>query len=191
MAESTDEPGREVNVTSALMSKGGLALIVADFDELDAAWEAYDLLRSAADGKRLSIEGVIVFKKLDHGAIEVQKVTDRETKRGLKWGIVGGVVLGVLFPPSILGSAAVLGATGAGIGRLRHLHNSSELAAELGKGVDVGHSGLIVLVADPVQIELDRALAHANHIVSKAVDKAVADDIRSEADAQEAGTSRD
>lgn len=176
---------RSVNVDAAMMGGGGVALFVADFDDLDAAWEAYDLLRAAADGSRLSIEGVIVFRKLDHGSVEVQKVTDRRTKRGLKWGIVGGVALGVLFPPSIIGSAAVLGATGAGIGRLRHLHNSSEMAAELGRGVDVGHSGLIALVSDPAQLEIERALAKANRIVSRAIDKATAEDIRAEADEQE------
>ena len=31
------------------------------------------------------------------------------TKSGLKWGLVGGIALGVIFPPSILGSAAVVG----------------------------------------------------------------------------------
>ncbi|MBS1847523.1 MAG: DUF1269 domain-containing protein [Actinobacteria bacterium] len=188
MADSTESSGPVqdgINVDVAVLAECGVALLVADFDDLDAAWDAYDLLKSAADGKRLSIEGVIVFKKLDHGSVEVQKVTDRQTKRGLKWGIVGGIALGVLFPPSILGSAAVLGATGAGIGRLRHLHNSSDMAAELGKGVEVGHSGLIALVSDPVEVELQQAFARANHIVTTAIDKATAEDIRQEAEVQE------
>lgn len=185
MTDTPESTDRTVNVDAAAVAGGGVGLFVADFDDLDAAWEAYDLLKNAADGKRLKIEGVIVFKKTDHGAVEVQKVTDRETKRGLKWGIVGGVALGVLFPPSILGSAVVLGAGGAGIGRLRHLHSSSELAEELGSAVAVGHSGLIALVTDPAQLEIEKALSKANAIVSRAVDKAVAMDIEAEADLQE------
>jgi hypothetical protein len=40
-------------------------------------------------------------------------------------------VLGELFPPSIIGSATVLGAASAGVGKDRVLHHRSELEAGL------------------------------------------------------------
>jgi len=42
------------------------------------------------------------------------------------------------------------------------------------------------LVSDPSAVEVQKALAKANRIVQKAVDKAAADDIRAEAQAAEA-----
>lgn len=41
-----------------------------------------------------------------------QKATDHSTKKGLKWGLVGGAALGLVFPPSIIASAAALGTGG-------------------------------------------------------------------------------
>lgn len=180
-------PGEDaIDVAAAVVTDGAYALVIADFADVDAAWEAYEELDKAADAANLKIEGVLVLKKGDDDTVEVQKVTDRSARRGLAWGVVGGVVLGVLFPPSIIGSAAVLGAAGAGIGGLQKRHHRKELAEELTNAIDPGHSGLVLLVSDPAAVELQKALAKADHIVQKAVDKAAAEEIKAEAKAAEA-----
>lgn len=163
------------------VSDGAYALIVADFSDTDTAWEAYELLKSVEDGRHLEIESVIVVKRGDDGVIEVQKATDHSTRRGLGWGVVGGVVLGVIFPPSIIASAAVLGAGGAAIGKARELHHRKELAEELQDALEPGHSGLIALVSDPGAVEIRKALEKANRVVEHAVDKVAADDIKAAA----------
>ena len=43
-----------------------------------------------------------------------------------------------------------------------------------------------MLVSDPAAVELQKALAKADHIVHKAVDKAAAEEIRAEAEAAQA-----
>ena len=117
---SADAPADDTtDVAAAVVTDGAYALVVADFSDIDAAWEAYDELDRAVDAASLKIEGVLVLKKGGDGTVEVQKLTDHSVRRGLTWGVVGGVVLGVLFPPSIIGSAAVLGAAGAGVGGFR------------------------------------------------------------------------
>jgi uncharacterized membrane protein len=168
------------------VSDGAYALIVADFNDVDAAWEAYELLKSVEDGQHLEIESVVVVKCDADGTIEVQKATDHSTRRGLGWGVVGGVVLGVIFPPSIIASAAVLGAGGAAIGKARELHHRTELADELTGALDPGHSGIIALVSDPAVVEIRKALEKANRVVEHAVDKAVAADIKAAAKEAEA-----
>ena len=115
------------------------------------------------------------------GTIEVQKAPDSSTRRGVAWGLVGGVVLGVLFPPSIIGSAVVLGAGGAAVGKLREVHHKNELEAELADAIQPGHSGILALVSDPGVIEIRKALDKANRIVEKAVDDVLADDIKAAA----------
>ena len=180
-SEPTPADGAEVD--AAVVSDGAYTLVVADFADVSAAKDAYEVLKDYTETNKLDIEGVIVLSKDSDGKVEVQKATDYQTKRGLGWGVVGGVVLGVLFPPSIIGSAAVLGAAGAGIGRLRHRHYSQELADELAQGIDPGHSGIVALVSDPTEVELEKALAKADRIVQKAVDKALAEDMKAEAEA--------
>lgn len=192
MSDDTPDSAEETEVVGGLVTDGAYTVFVADFSETDTAWEAYEILKSLEDGQNLSIDGVLVVKKDAEGVVEVQKVTDHSTRRGLGWGVVGGVVLGVLFPPSIIGSAAVFGATGAAIGKAREVHHRKELADELDAAIEPGHSGILALVSDPQVVQIRKALDKADRIVEKAVDKAVAADIEAaakeaEADAKAAG----
>lgn len=176
----------ELTIEAAAVTDGAYTLLVADFDDTEAAFAAYELLKAVEDGRTLKIEGVVVVARNDDGELEVQKATDHSTRRGLGWGVVGGVVLGVIFPPSIIGSAAVLGAAGAATGKLRQLHHKSELADELQDAVAPGHSGLIALVSDPGAVEIQRALDKANRVVESAVDDVIAKDIKAAAKEAEA-----
>ncbi len=181
----TQQPGKPTDgapaVEAVVVTDGAYALIVADFTDTDAAWEAYDLLKSVEDGRTVKIEGVVVVKKDEDGNIDVQKATDHSTVHGLGWGVVGGVVLGVFFPPSILASAAVLGAAGAGVGKARELHHKHEIADELQNAIEPGHSAIVALVSDPRAVEVRKALDKANRIVESAIDKAVADELKAAA----------
>jgi uncharacterized membrane protein len=181
---ATTEGG--LNVDVAAVTDGIFTLMVADFDDTDAAWAAYQLLEEAEDGRTVKIEGIIVVRKDPDGIIEIQKATDHSTIKGLGWGAVGGVILGVIFPPSVIGSAAVLGTAGAIVGKLRQLHHKEELATLLNDAIDPGHSGLIALVSDPGAEKIARALDKANRVVASAVNDVVAQDLK--AAAREADT---
>ncbi|WP_028048148.1 DUF1269 domain-containing protein [Cellulomonas sp. URHD0024] len=170
----------------AAVSDGAYTLLVADFASIDTAWEAYEILKSIEDGRTVEIEGVVVVKREEDGKLEVQKATDHSTKSGLKWGVVGGIALGVIFPPSILASAAVLGGAGAGVGKVRELRNKNELAKQLEDAVLPGHSGLVALVSDPGEVEIRKALDKAERIVEGAIEDVVAKDIKAAAKDAEA-----
>ena len=176
----------DLTVEATAISDGAYTLFVADFNDTETAWEAYELLKEVEDGKTVEIEGVLVIKREADGQVEVQKATDHSTRRGLGWGVVGGVVLGVLFPPSIIGSAVVLGAGGAAVGKAREQHHKKEIAQEMQDAIAPGHSGIIALVSDPGEVKIREALAKANGIVESAVDEVAAADIKAAAKAAEA-----
>ena len=165
----------------AAASDGAYTLIVADFADTATAWEAYEALESVEDGHSVAIEGVVVVKRDADGKLEVQKATDHSTKSGLKWGIVGGVALGLIFPPSIIGSAAALGAAGAATGKIRQLRHRGQLTDQLENSIQPGHSGILALVSDPGVVEIRKALARADAIVEGAIEKAAADEIKAAA----------
>jgi uncharacterized membrane protein len=184
MSDETNGPDLDMN--AAAVSDGAYTLLVADFTDTDSAWEAYEALRSVEDGRTVEIEGVIVVRRSAEGKLEVQKATDHSTRSGLKWGVVGGIALGVIFPPSILGSAAVAGSVGALAGKLRQRHHHGELEQQLKDAIPPGHSGLLALVSDPGAIRIRKALERADAIVASAIDKVEADDIKAAArEAQE------
>jgi len=131
--DTTNGAGAEPEVTAAgaAVSDGAYTLFVADFSDTETAWSAFQELKALEDGATCEIDGVVVVKREADGTMQVQKATDHSTRSGLTWGVVGGVVLGVIFPPSILGSAAVLGAAGAAGGKLRQRHHRKGLAEAL------------------------------------------------------------
>ncbi len=180
--DQSPELDADVVVSAASVSDGAYTLFIADFTDTDVAWDAYETLKAAEDGRSLEIEGVIVVKRDADGKVEVQKATDHSTRRGLKWGLVGGVALGIIFPPSILGSAAVLGAGGAATGKIRELQQRNQLEADLENAIAPGHSGIVALVSDPGAVEIQKALAKADAIVASAVDDVLAKDIKAAAD---------
>lgn len=179
MSDETTTPDLEMN--AAAVSDGAYTLLVADFSDTDTAWQAYEALKSVEDGRTVEIEGVIVVSRSSEGKLEVQKASDHSTKSGLKWGVVGGIALGVIFPPSILGSAAVVGSGGALVGKLRQRHHHGELEQQLENAIPPGHSGLLALVSDPGEVKIRQALELADAIVESAIDKVEADDIKAAA----------
>ena len=179
---TNEEPNEESSGEFiAAASDGAYTLIVADFADTGTAWEAYEALQSVEDGRTVAIEGVLVVKREADGKLEIQKATDHSTKSGLKWGVVGGIALGVIFPPSVIGSAAALGAAGAATGKIRQLHHRSELADELEDSIAPGHSGIVALGADPGVVAVREALAAADAIVEGAIDDVAARDIKAAA----------
>lgn len=176
---TVSEPG----VVGAMISDGAFTLIVADFDDTDSAWDAYEALKAAQDGVTVKIEGVVVVKRGEDGRVSVQKATDHSTRTGLKWGVIGGAVLGAVFPPSILAGAAVMGVIGAASGKARELHHRGQLADDMEKAILPGHSGIIAMVSDPGAVKIRTAMAAANRIVASTVDDVLAQEIKAAAKA--------
>jgi uncharacterized membrane protein len=169
-----------------LVTDGAYALIVGVFSNTTEAQAAYTQLTEIERNSPLRIDGVVVASCNADGKIHLGKVTDHSTKTGLKWGVVGGVALGILFPPTILAGAVGVGAFGAAIGKVRNEAHRSGLAGELEGVLAPNTSGVIALVEDTAVVEIQKALAEADQIVTKAVDKQVAAEIDREAAAAKA-----
>lgn len=179
------------DVVVATVSDGAYTVLVADFADPESANDAYDLLKVAEDGRTLEIEGAIVIKRESQGRLDVLRATDHSTRSGLKWGVVGGIALGLIFPPSILGSTAALGTLGAATGKLRQIHHRTELEDELKDAIRPGHSGILVLVSDPGAVEIRKAFDKADAIVESAIDEVLAKDIKAAAKEAEAESKDD
>ncbi|MDF2735839.1 MAG: hypothetical protein K0S97_2463 [Chloroflexota bacterium] len=164
-----------------LITDGAYSLIVARFPTTDSAEDAYRTLTDLERRSSLRIDGVVVASRDADGKVHLGKVTEHSTKTGLKWGLVGGVALGLIFPPSILAGAVAGGAIGAAIGKVGNLSSRSDLSKELEGVLTPGSSGVIALVEDTAVVEIQKALAEADAIVTKAVDKQLAAAIDREA----------
>jgi uncharacterized membrane protein len=183
---TTEGGGDRPDAMVGLVTDGAYALVVAVFSNTQDADAAYNELTEIERSSRLRIDGVVVASRDAEGKVHLGKVTDHSTKTGLKWGVVGGVALGILFPPTILAGAAGAGALGAAVGKVRNVAHRSGLADQLEGVMAPNTSGVIALVEDPAVVEIQKALAKADEIVTKAVDKQVAAEIDREAEAAKA-----
>ena len=169
-----------------LVTDGAHTLIVAQFPRMEDAEAAYRELQEIERNSPLKIDGVVIASCDAEGKVHLGKVTEHSTKTGLKWGIVGGAILGVIFPPSIIASAATLGAAGAVAGKARNVLNRKGLADELAGAMRPNTAGIVALIENTAVVEIRKALVKADRIVEQAVDKQVAAEIEREAAADKA-----
>ena len=153
------------------------AVVVAAFADEAAAISAYQTLSDASTAGRIKVYGVLVFKTDADMNVKIQKMTDDSTKTGAKWGIVGGVVLGVIFPPSIIASAATLGVAGAAIGKLRQELHKAEVGDALAGALGPNESGILVLGSAGDVPQMKAAMPTATKVRSAGVDDKAAKDI--------------
>jgi uncharacterized membrane protein len=156
-----------------LATDGAYYLIMAQFPTIDEAQAVYADLEEIERTTRLRIDGVVIASCDAEGKVSLAKATEHSTKHGLKWGVVGGVVAGVLFPPSILASAVALGTIGAISGKARNLAVRWDISEKLAEIMTPNTAGIIALVEDTAVVEIEKALAKADRIVTEAVDKEV------------------
>jgi uncharacterized membrane protein len=164
-----------------LATDGAYYLIVGQFSDPETASAVYAEIERIEDSTRLRVDGVVIASADAEGKIHLRDATEHSTKTGLKWGVVGGVVLGVIFPPSILASAVGFGVVGSILGKVRNLSHRSHLSDELAGVIAPNTTGLIVFAQDEAVVEIEKALAKADRIVSKAVDQELAKEIDREA----------
>jgi uncharacterized membrane protein len=119
-----------------------------------------------------------VVTKDESGKVHVNK-DEMATRHGAWGGAAAGALVGILFPPALIGSA-VVGATVGGVSG--HLWRGMSRAdvKEFGELIDAGQAALVIVGASTVQDALDKAQLKAEKHVAKElgvstkdVDKAV------------------
>lgn len=165
--------GEQVSAAE-IVTDGEYALIAAAFADKVAAADAITTIRNTEAAGEIEVEGVLAVRTDETGKILVDEMTDHSTKSGLKWGAVGGIVLGVIFPPSIIASAAVGGVAGGLIGHFWRGMSRKDVH-ELGVLLDAGQALLIVVGRDKVAEAFQKAQLKAVKQVEKQIDLEVED----------------
>ena len=132
------------------------AAVYADRDDADAD---YDTLLDLHSADLVGSYDVALVYKDDDGKVHVTK-HEKPTQHGAWTGAAVGALVGIIFPPSILGAAVVGAAAGGGIGHIFGGMSRGD-AKELGEHLDSGQAALVVIGKSRVQEQLDKALTHA------------------------------
>jgi uncharacterized membrane protein len=155
-------------------------LYAAVYDEIadaEADYEAvFDLHAAGAIG---TFDSAVVRKEED-GKVRVTK-TEKPTQHGAWTGAGVGALVGLIFPPAVLGAAIVGAGAGALTGHLAKGVSRGDLK-ELGDELEAGTAAVIVLGESKIEEQLEKAMTRANKLIEKEVD-ADADELEREIDA--------
>jgi uncharacterized membrane protein len=143
-------------------------LFLGVYSDPAAARDDLEVVRELhAVGAVGTYDAAVAVKDAD-GSVHVDK-WEKPTQHGAWWGIGAGAVVGILFPPSLLGAAAVGGVTGGLIGHFARGMSRKDVH-ELGEMLDAGQACLIVIGKDKMEDALRKANLKAEKQIEKQLD---------------------
>jgi uncharacterized membrane protein len=143
----------------------GTFIYVAAYPNEQAARDDYQVVKELHSGGLVGSYDAAVVTKDAGGRVHENK-HETATRHGAWWGIAAGAAIGVLFPPSVLGAAAVGGVIG-GVGGHLARGMSRSRAKELGDFIDPGQAGLIVIGDSKVEQAIQKAVTRAEKQTSE------------------------
>jgi uncharacterized membrane protein len=134
-------------------------IFVATYPDEAAAQDDYQVVKNLhARGLVGSYDAAVVTKD-DNGKVHENK-DETATRHGAWWGIAAGAAIGAIFPPAVLGAAAVGGVVGAVSGHLAKGMSRAQ-AKQLGDFIDPGQAGLVVVGESKVKEAVQKAVTRA------------------------------
>ena len=143
-------------------------IYIGTYNDEVAARNDYQTVKDLhAQGAVGTYDAAVVTKDYD-GKVHVNK-DEMATRHGAWGGAAAGAVIGILFPPAIIGTA-VLGAAAGGVSG--HLWRGMSRAdvKELGEVIDDGTAALVVVGESKIEQAVDKAALKAEKHVAKELD---------------------
>jgi uncharacterized membrane protein len=159
------------------MSDNPVFLYAAAYDTIDDAEADFEAVLDLHAVGAIGTFDAAVIEKDDEGKVHVHK-TEKPTQHGAWTGIGVGALVGILFPPSIIGAAAVGGVVGGVTGHLWKGMSRGDLK-DVGELLDVGQGGIVVIGESKLEEQLAKAVTRANKTIEKQLD-ADAKDLKKE-----------
>ncbi len=146
----------------------GVFIYVGTYPDEVSARDDYEIVKDLHALGAVGTYDASVVTKDENGKVHVNK-DETATRHGAWGGAAAGAVVGILFPPSLIGSAIV----GAGIGGVGgHLWKGMSRAdvKEFGELIDDGEAALVIVGESTIEAALDKAELKAEKHVAKELD---------------------
>jgi uncharacterized membrane protein len=150
------------------MSDRPVFIYAATYTDRADAFADYEGLLELHAAKLVGTYDVALIVKDSGGKVHVAK-HEKPTQHGAWGGLAVGALVGVVFPPSIIGAAVVGGVVGGVGAHLRKGIGRGD-AKELGELLDDGEAALIVIGESRLEEQLDKALTRAVKSIEKEID---------------------
>lgn len=152
------------------MGVEGFEIMMATFPTEDGASGAMDVLKDMAkDGTIDIVDAAVISRDID-GEVHVKQESVPSVKTWAKRGAIIGGVIGLIFPPSLIGGAIVGAGIGAGSGKIGKEALKSDELWEAAKDLEPGTSAFIAVVEDEWIDQIGKAAKGYNRLAQQAID---------------------
>ena len=153
----------------------GVFVYVGTYPDEMSARDDYEIVKDLHAVGAVGTYDASVVTKDENGKVHVNK-DETSTRHGAWGGAAVGAVVGILFPPSLIGSA-VVGAAVGGVGG--HLWKGMSRAdvKEFGELIDAGEAALVIVGESTLESALDKAGLKAEKHMTKELDDVSSKDI--------------
>jgi uncharacterized membrane protein len=146
----------------------GVFVYVGTYPNEGSARADYEIVKDLHAVGAVGTYDASVVTKDKNGKVHVNK-DETSTRHGAWGGAAVGAVVGILFPPSILGTALV-GAAAGGVGGHLWKGMSRSDVKELGELIDEGEAALVIVGESTLEAALEKAELKAEKHIAKELD---------------------
>ena len=153
----------------------GVFVYVGTYPDEISARDDYQIVKDLHLAGAVGTYDASVVTKDENGKVHVNK-DETSTRHGAWGGAAVGAVVGILFPPAVIGSA-VVGAAVGGVGAHLWKGMSRSDVKEFGELIDTGEAALVIVGETTIEAALDKADLKAEKHMSKELDDVSSKDI--------------
>jgi len=148
-------------------------LLAAVYPDEEHAKTTIDMLHDMHRAANIDLVDSAMITKDAEGKIKVHETKELTTAKGARRGAIIAGVVGLIYPPSLIGSALVGGVIGAVAGRIRDTGIKNPQLKEIADKLEPGKAAVIALVAEESTLAAQNALAgYEGTLVIQALDEA-------------------
>ncbi len=159
--------------TAHVAKSDPLFIYIGTYSSESAARADYDALRDHLSAIAFRLYDAAVVTKDTSGKVHVHH-DNFMTRHGAWGGVVVGAMVGILFPPAMIATAAIGGAVGAISGHLWRGLSRADVQ-QLGELIDAGQAALFLIGGTTLEAAMDKLQLTSQQHVSKQIDVSTTD----------------
>src|ERR1700728_2748688 len=140
-------------------------IFIGTYPDEAQAQEDYRVVKDLHSAGAVGTYDAAVVTKALNGEVHVNK-HETATRHGAWGGAAAGAVIGILFPPSIIGTALVGAAIGGVSGHLWKGMSRTDVK-EFGEAIDAGDAALVIVGQTTIEAAIEKAQLKAQKKVTK------------------------
>jgi uncharacterized membrane protein len=140
------------------MGTSTIELFIAAFGTEHGAGAALKDFQAAERSGSIDLIDAAVIVHTADGKVKFEETADPSGKKWAKRGAIAGGVVGLIFPPTVLASAAIAGGAGGLWGKIRDKGFKDDDLKEIGDSLPVGTSAIIAIAEDRMIEQLQRGI---------------------------------